>query len=102
MMNATRLRLDPIAEKLNEDDLREESGLEVKVPIEVRNRVWDLVNKFNGYYEDLETLGHSLTNKQWRVLKKAVKKIGGVAFTDLEDNLLNICNELLELDIMFP
>ncbi|KAK7452103.1 hypothetical protein VKT23_012208 [Stygiomarasmius scandens] len=87
MMDATRLRLDPIAKKLIEDDERQHLGLEVKVPREVRDKTWEVIEKFNEYYEKLDTVGHKMTNKKWRLLKKAVKAIGGVSFTDLDSNL---------------
>ncbi|THU76768.1 hypothetical protein K435DRAFT_572218, partial [Dendrothele bispora CBS 962.96] len=95
MMDATRLRIDPIAEKLNEDDKRQHEGEEVRIPKDIRNKVWDLIEEFNTYYEELDHKGHSLTNKQWRVLlKKAVKAIGTVSFTDLDSNPLNVCNKI--------
>ncbi|KAK7434120.1 hypothetical protein VKT23_020344 [Stygiomarasmius scandens] len=102
MMDATRLRLDPIAKKLIEDDERQHLGLEVKVPREVRDKTWEVIEKFNEYYEKLDTVGHKMTNKKWRLLKKAVKAIGGVSFTDLDSNLHSVCNNLLGLEIMFP
>lgn len=101
MMNATRTRLDPIAEKLNEDELRQYDELEVKVPQDIRDKVWMILEEFNRYYEDLETLGHRMTNKNWRKLRVAVKTIGAVSFTNLDDNLLTVCNNLLARDIKF-
>jgi hypothetical protein len=77
-------------------------GIAVKVPTEIRDKVWELKNQFNVYFEELDTRGHKMTNKEWRMLKKAVKMIGEVSFQDLDSNLLSICNALLELEIKFP
>ncbi|THU90302.1 hypothetical protein K435DRAFT_968747 [Dendrothele bispora CBS 962.96] len=94
-------RLYPLFQKLNEDDRNEDLGLPVKVPGEVRERLWSWWNALNDLYYDFEERGHSLTNKEWRILKGALKSIGKISLSNLNDRLLDICSELEALDLNY-
>jgi hypothetical protein len=102
LLEATKVRLEPLFIRLNEEDDKEESGLAVRVPLEIRNKLWIWHRRLEDLYEDLDTLGHRLTNAEWRKLKGALKRIGKVSFKDLNNRLAEICTELLELEITLP
>ncbi|THU76158.1 hypothetical protein K435DRAFT_903017 [Dendrothele bispora CBS 962.96] len=71
--------------------VNEDLGLPVKVPGEVRERLWSWWNALNDLYYEFEERGHSLTNKEWRILKGALKSIAKISLSNLNDRLLDIC-----------
>ena len=91
MLEATKVRLDPLFDKLNEDDKREDQGLTARVPSDVKDNLWSWWSQVQDWYADLDTQGHDLTNAQWRELKGAFKRIGKVKFTNLDERFLDIC-----------
>ena len=102
LLEATKTHLEPLFKKLNEMDCEEEIGHAVKVPKEKRDKLWKWYNCFEDLYENLEELGHKLTQKEWRELKGALKRIGRVSFLELDNRLSEICKELVNLNITFP
>ena len=102
MLQPVKVRLDPLFTKLNQVEEEEHLGHAVRVPREVRDVLWSWWNDFEDLYEALEDKGHKLTNKQWRNLKGALKKIGGVSLEGLSHRLEDICKELAGLNITFP
>ena len=96
MIEAAKVRLDPIFKKLIDEDKAEESA---RVPEAVRDRLWEWWNRFEDLYEGLDTKGHDLTNKQWRILKGALKKIGRTSFEQLDSRFAEICEALAEITI---
>lgn len=102
MLEATRKRLDPIFNKLNADDKDLAEGLDPKVSPEVKENLWSWYDGLQEWYLQWEDKGHKLTNSQCRHLVGALKRIGKVKFTSLEDNFVDICKELAGLDINLP
>lgn len=77
-------------------------GLAARVSPEVRDNIWGWFLQLQDINEDLDTIGHKLTNAEWRGLKGALKKIGRVSFEEVKSRLPDICNELAELNITLP
>ncbi|KAG7098453.1 hypothetical protein E1B28_000403 [Marasmius oreades] len=102
LLEAVKIRLDPFMQKLMVEDEREYDGLTIRVPKEVRDYLFTFHERFEDLYQNLEEKGHKLTNKQWRELKGALKKIGGISLVNLEDRLLEICKEFVALEPTLP
>ena len=92
LFHATVGRLDPLFEKVD---------LGVGISQEVREQMMKMGKDLDSLYQDLEEKGHKLTNKQWRLLKRDLKRIGHVSFEHLSTRLEEICNKLLELELNF-
>ncbi|EED83949.1 predicted protein [Postia placenta Mad-698-R] len=93
MFAATADRLEPVFARME----KEEGNLEPEVVAKVR-RIGD---GFDKLYHGLEKKACQLTNRHWRVIKRNLKRIGHVSFEDLSSRLLEICNELASLNIIF-
>lgn len=72
------------------------------MPLEVRDNIWRWFSKLQDLNAELETIGHKLTNAEWRGLKGVLKKIGKVSFTEMKGRLPEICTELEQLKITLP
>ena len=102
ILEATKICLDPLFEKLNKEEKAEAIGDAVRVSERIRNELWTWWDQFQDIYMDLDTIGHRYTNKQWRELKGVLKRIGKIPFDNLDSRLAEICNELVELKPTFP
>src|SRR5579875_1313694 len=102
LLLATLVRLEPVFKILDKEDLNEDLGLAARVSPEVRDNIWGWFLQLQDINENLDTIGHKLTNAEWRGLKGALKKIGRVSFEEVKSRLPDICNELAELNITLP
>ena len=102
VLEATKTRLDPFFFALRHEDSREDLGLSFSVPAEVRTELWGWWDRFQVLYDELRTLGHDLTNAQWRQLGGAIKRIGRVSFEDLDNRIPEISQKLADLKITLP
>lgn len=102
ILEATKIRLDPLFDKLNADDIREDQGFPARVPSEVRDNLWTWYDGMQEWYKQWDVKGHKLTHHQYRYLIGPLKKIGKVKFTSLEERFVDICTELAGLNISFP
>lgn len=99
---ATLIRLQPIFKRLNAEAERSHFGLPITVPQEMGIRLWNWYQRLEKLEEKLDTIGHTMTNAQWRGLSGALKKIGRVSFVNLADRFPEVCKELDDLDITLP
>ena len=102
LLLTTVVRLEPVFRILDKEDLNEDLGLAVRVPPEIRDGIWEWFLRLQDLNADLDTIGHKLTNAQWRGLKGALKKIGKVSFDNLKNRLPEICSDLAQLNITLP
>ena len=102
LLEATKIRLEPLFTKLNKEDDNEHYGFAVRVPRDVQDTLWSWYSCLEELYADLEVIGYKLTNAEWRKLKGALKHISKVDFTQLNTRLPDICNELVALSITLP
>lgn len=89
---ATADRLDPLYDKLKQDGVVSE---------EIRVRLERMGDEFDTLYHGLEERAHALTNKQWRCIKRDLKRIGRISFAQPTTRFAVICKELVDLDISF-
>jgi len=101
-LTSTLVRLQPIAKKLNEEAEREKMGLPITVSPEVGIRLWDIYQRLEKLEEKLDTIGHTLTNAQWRKMGVSLRSIGRVSFENLAKRFPEVCKELDNLDIQLP
>ncbi|KAE9384959.1 hypothetical protein BT96DRAFT_1093715 [Gymnopus androsaceus JB14] len=99
---ATIIRLQPIVAKLNAEAEKQKLGLPITVSPKVGIKLWDCFQRLEKLEEKLDTIGHTMTNAQWRGLSGALKKIGRVSFVNLADRFPEVCKELDDLDITLP
>lgn len=99
---ATIIRLQPIVTKLNAEAEKQKLGLPITVSPKVGIKLWDCFQRLEKLEEKLDTIGHTMTNAQWRGLSGALKKIGRVSFVNLADRFPEVCKELDDLDITLP
>jgi len=92
IFEATVERLEPVFLKL-----KTAKG----ISSEVREKLEKMGTEFNTLWTDLDQRGSKLTNKQWRYIKRDLKRIGRVSFTNLSTRFVEVCNELAALDITF-
>ncbi|GJE99135.1 hypothetical protein PsYK624_153820 [Phanerochaete sordida] len=101
MFDTVLTRLEPILNKLNYEDQREDEGLPVQVPSEQRQKLWKMLEDLRDRYEEFDTQGAKWSNAKWRRLTGALKRIGKVYFDNLEKNFTQICTQLAELNLTF-
>ncbi|PSR73857.1 hypothetical protein PHLCEN_2v10318 [Hermanssonia centrifuga] len=89
---ATADTLDLLYDKLKQDGVVSE---------EIRVWLKKMGDEFNNLYHGLEKRAHALTNKQWRCIKRDLKRIGRISFAQPTTWLAVICKELVDLDISF-
>ncbi|KAE9387242.1 hypothetical protein BT96DRAFT_1005295 [Gymnopus androsaceus JB14] len=99
---ATIIRLKPIVTKLNAEAEKQKLGLPITVSPKVGIKLWDCFQRLEKLEKKLDTIGHTMTNAQWRGLSGALKKIGRVSFVNLAHRFPEICKELDDLDITLP
>lgn len=75
IFGATADRLEPLYAKLELDGR--------KVAPETFDKLKQLAEEFDTLYYGLEKRARKLTNKQWRYIKRDLKRIGTVSFTNL-------------------
>ena len=102
LLLSTVIQLEPVFKILDRKDSNEDLGLAVKVSPEIRDSIWEWFLRLQDLNTDLDTIGHKLTNAQWRGLKGALKKIGKVSFDNLKNRLPEICSDLAQLNITLP
>ncbi|KAE9399402.1 hypothetical protein BT96DRAFT_939477 [Gymnopus androsaceus JB14] len=73
---ATIIRLQPIVAKLNAEAEKQKLGLPITVSPKVGIKLWDCFQRLEKLEKKLDTIGHTMTNAQWRRLSGALKKIG--------------------------
>ena len=103
VLGAIRENLDPVFEILKEDEDREKlHGIRSLVSEEIRDNLW-------GWYNEVQEIGlreteewRKLTNKQWRNLFGALKKIKKVSCKNPKERFRDICLELRHLNIEIP
>lgn len=91
MFAATAQRLEPVHAKLER-----EGG-----DAEVVRKMHKLGERFDTLYHSLEERSARITNKQWRMIKADLKKIGKVSFSNLSTRYMEICNQLAALEECF-
>ncbi|KAE9391886.1 hypothetical protein BT96DRAFT_1000873 [Gymnopus androsaceus JB14] len=102
---ATTIRLQPIVAKLSAEAEQQRLGLPISISPEIGIRLWDWYQKLDELdelEEKLDTIGHTLTNAQWRRLSGSLKQIGGVSFVNLSERFSEVCKELYDLNIKLP
>ena len=57
--------------------------------------------EFDDLYHGLEARARKLTNKEWRIIHRSLKRIGKVSFHQLSTRLSEICDQLLAMDLQF-
>ncbi|KAE9386531.1 hypothetical protein BT96DRAFT_1006003 [Gymnopus androsaceus JB14] len=94
----------PLFQRLNAEAERQISfGLPIHCSSkEMESRLWNWYQRLEKLEEKLDTIGHTMTNAQWRGLSGALKKIGRVSFVNLADRFPEVCKELDDLDITLP
>ncbi|KAF5341459.1 hypothetical protein D9757_015518 [Collybiopsis confluens] len=102
MLLATVTRLEPIFERLKDEDLLQDSGRSVRVSETVRDDLWRWYDRLQDLSDDLKNLGRLFTNAEWRNLRGALKRIGKVSFEKVDSRLQEICLELAQLNITLP
>ena len=93
MFEATADRLEPIYERLE----REAWSLPPKVVAQLRA----IGDGFDELYHGLEEKAARITNKQWRLIKRDLKKVGAISFASLGSRFPDICRELAALELTF-
>ena len=56
---------------------------------------------FDELYHGLEEKVARITNKQWRLIKRDLKKVGAISFASLGSCFPDICKELAALELTF-
>lgn len=102
LIRATLDRLDPLFLKLDAFDKLEDKGMRLRVSENRRKGLWYWYCKLQDLYDEIDESGHRFTNKHWRHLAGALKRIGTVSFNDLSNRWVEICTKLAELDIRLP
>ena len=102
MLLVTVTRLEPIFQRLKDEDLYQDSGHAARVSESTRDELWKWFDRLQDLCDDLKNLGRLLTNAEWRNLKGALKRIGKVSFEKLDSRLPEICLELAQLNITLP
>ncbi|KAJ8078195.1 hypothetical protein PM082_020694 [Marasmius tenuissimus] len=99
-------RMDRIFHELSfEESQAKLGGPPMRIPVELANRVWEKYDRLQDFYHGIdktEELGHKMSNTQWRQLKGAIKMFKKVSLHDLKDRLVEICQEIDNLDVIFP
>ena len=93
MFAAAADRLEPLFERVE----REGQGLseDTKAKLKVMG------DGFDNLYHGLEEKAHHITNKEWRLIKRDLKKISKVSFSSMGSRFPDICREIAELDLTF-
>lgn len=94
-------RLDPLFNKLQEEDKREDDGLQARVDRDTRNKLWEMFDTLQELYENFEEDGTHWNAKKWRRLLGALKRFKRVSFESLNDRLPEICKQIVELELTF-
>lgn len=102
MLEATLDRFLPLFRKLQDDDEKEFTGEDYRVPRSTRNELWGLFLGLQGLYLGLDEIGHDLTNAEWRKLKGALKRLGKFELKSINTQLPEICERLKALNITLP
>lgn len=74
---------------------------DTRLTAETRDGTLKWVTDLDNLYHELEARERKLTNKQWRLIKRDLKRIGRVSFVNLRNRLPEICEELLKLELNF-
>ena len=98
---ATKICLEPNFKELKKEDEREHYGIAVRVSLEDRDSLWKWYSRLEDLYES-DSLARNLTNKEWRDLCGACKRIGKVSFHKLAHRFPIICKNLVDLQITLP
>jgi hypothetical protein len=85
-----------------EETQAKQNGTPARVPKKLTNRVWKVFERFQDFYEGTEELGHKMTNEDWRQLKGALRQFKMISLHQWEERLVDICEEIDELNIVFP
>ena len=101
-LTSTIIRLQPIVTKLSAEAQKEKLGLPITVSPEIGIRIWDWFQELERLEEKFDTIGHKLTNAQWRKLSGTLKRVGRISFVNLADRFPEICKELDNLNITLP
>lgn len=91
MFDATAQCLEPVYHKMHM------KGGDPKVIPKLK----ELGDRFDTLYYGLERKAAKITNKQWRMIKADLKKIGGVSFQNLDTHFMEICQNLVALGDLF-
>ena len=94
LFEATTERLNPVIRKM--DYLEQTEGQDF-------SDIKEWVGRIDELYQNLESYAHDykLTHKQWRMIKRDLKAIGGVSFHKLTDRFSEICQDLRNLGNLF-
>ena len=92
MFEATVTRLEAVFDQM--ELLEKQQGKEFP-----DLKAW--AQRMDDLYHNLEEQGHSLTHKQWRIIKRDLKAIGRISFKDLDTRFTQVCQDLSNLGDLF-
>ena len=102
MLTAVKVRLDPFFDVLRTDD--DDNGTPYFTP-EVRTKLWNWWTPFQELYTEWERVGHKLTNKEFREIRGALKRIEKVYHAPFGTDTaayVEFGEKLAELNLSFP
>ena len=98
MFEAVKARLGPYFNQLAEDMTGE-----LIEPAD-NHKIWQWWGQFQDLYDNIDNVGHDLTNKEWRGVKGAMRRIGRISLTNYtsKERSIEIGKELAALNLSFP